>query len=196
MEISIHAPAKGATQSEKFWLCGQSISIHAPAKGATTPYRTTLFHLRFQSTLPRRERLLGMVNIKLLLMISIHAPAKGATTRAISTMRNLQNFNPRSREGSDIQFLVRQFLSIQFQSTLPRRERRGIRLQQSQVTISIHAPAKGATDLIETRRNFAKFQSTLPRRERQHPLHAFCNIRKFQSTLPRRERRHINVGLC
>ena len=59
---------------------------------------------------------------------------------------NITNFNPRSREGSDgkgISFTRRRF---EFQSTLPRRERLGwTRESTNRVTISIHAPAKGAT---------------------------------------------------
>ena len=54
--ISIHAPAKGATD----YACEQakrsSISIHAPAKGATDKNDLALFERIFQSTLPRRER--------------------------------------------------------------------------------------------------------------------------------------------
>ena len=55
--ISIHAPAKGATNqsTSAFWLV--SISIHAPAKGATIyPQTQWIYGAQFQSTLPRRER--------------------------------------------------------------------------------------------------------------------------------------------
>ena len=34
-------------------------------------------------------------------MISTHAPVKGATRRSEENHRNLKDFNPRSREGSD-----------------------------------------------------------------------------------------------
>ena len=55
MDVSIHAPARGATyRHERCWCC-RSVSIHAPARGATLP-------------LPRRLRA-GAV--------SIHAPARG-----------------------------------------------------------------------------------------------------------------------
>ena len=55
-EISIHAPAKGATLIPFFLLDHTPISIHAPAKGAThTPIRYSNPQT-FQSTLPRRER--------------------------------------------------------------------------------------------------------------------------------------------
>ena len=55
--ISIHAPAWGAT-TERRWICSmRNISIHAPAWGATQ----SILHLslidQFQSTLPHGERL-------------------------------------------------------------------------------------------------------------------------------------------
>ena len=76
-------------------------------------------------------------------------------------------FNPRSREGSDYPQLIKLIFHEQFQSTLPRRERR--------TTIKLGSSG-------------SKFQSTLPRRER--PAIAACSfsIHVFQSTLPRRER--------
>ena len=60
-----------------------------------------LILMKFQSTLPRRERLLSNVEIKAAINISIHAPAKGATRIRRSTDGMERNFNPRSREGSD-----------------------------------------------------------------------------------------------
>ena len=56
-EISIHAPAKGATWSYINFLMAVNISIHAPAKGATCNRQKS----------------------DKLMKISIHAPAKGAT---------------------------------------------------------------------------------------------------------------------
>ena len=57
--ISIHAPAKGATAVRYSLMMYQIISIHAPAKGATSS-RPPFSRSRsiFQSTPPRRERLL------------------------------------------------------------------------------------------------------------------------------------------
>ena len=54
--ISIHAPAKGATFAELQRELEKAISIHAPAKGATPPFVTYGPAVLFQSTLPRRER--------------------------------------------------------------------------------------------------------------------------------------------
>ena len=121
--ISIHAPAKGATTGRWTADLQFDISIHAPAKGATPNGYGSVHKLSgFQSTLPRRERpsleilsgrhryfnprsregsdhVIGFLDK--LMRISIHAPAKGATWR-----------------------ISQQLPIIQFQSTLPRRERR------------------------------------------------------------------------
>ena len=56
------------------------ISIHAPAKGATG-----------------NKNWLGDED-----KISIHAPAKGATLKESPGRTSSTNFNPRSREGSDL----------------------------------------------------------------------------------------------
>ena len=96
----------------------------------------------FQSTLPRRERR-SLRCSSFPAAISIHAPAKGATSRpALSSIGT--NFNPRSREGSDI--------------CAP--------LRAASKRISIHAPAKGATRHTQASVGRDTFQSTLPRRER------------------------------
>ena len=105
----------------------------------------SVFHV-FQSTLPRRERLLACLFETLFCLISIHAPAKGATVISLYQVIEKANFNPRSREGSDE---TRQYKFVRFkkfQSTLPRRER-------------LETAGETVTDI--------RFQSTLPRRERQ-----------------------------
>ena len=102
-----------------------------------------------------------------LAVISIHAPAKGATQNPKhhmfyhifqSTLPQRERrhhflqlavcmyFNPRSRKGSDI--VLFSFLYVYF-------------------TISIHAPAKGATPCPIFILVLVGFQSTLPQRERQ-----------------------------
>ena len=121
--------------------------------------------------------------------ISIHAPAKGATIQSRLPELVQRDFNPRSREGSDVPQSRSTMTGWVFQSTLPRRERRGTgkwaALQRDfnprsregsdrfrrglarEYTISIHAPAKGATaSASENISSLNRFQSTLPRRER------------------------------
>ena len=124
---------------------------------------------RFQSTLPRGERRDLSEIIPPKEIISIHAPARGATTkwahhlfsdafqstlprgeRRTSSLDNplsISDFNPRSREGSD-----RLFPSC-------------IVMLKS---ISIHAPARGATHSQHISVvAYSVFQSTLPRGERR-----------------------------
>ena len=102
MQISIHAPARGATYPAHPLLPGMGISIHAPARGATTAgilgfagikdfnprsrkgsdcmeLHTGVSSRPFQSTLPQGER---------------HRVYAGGATAT-------SDFNPRSRKGSD-----------------------------------------------------------------------------------------------
>ena len=119
-------------------------------------------------------------------------------------------FNPRSREGSDVNWCDATFRRMLFQSTLPRGERPSHQLHITKHGISIHAPARGATVINSGPASPAIFQSTLPRGERRgternivadvnfNPRsregsdsrlfrQALCPL--FQSTLPRGERR-------
>ena len=103
MVISIHAPARGATDifciirfgfihfnprsregSDVMFsapiISFFIISIHAPARGATKKTHHTYY----------------------LILISIHAPARGATTSLTLLIYAPIYFNPRSREGSDV----------------------------------------------------------------------------------------------
>ena len=85
------------------------------------------------------------------------------------------NFNPRSREGSDILPLCNNLCIRLFQSSLPRGERRdaGVLLLCSLYPISILAPARGATILrAAPYPDKPSFQSSLPRgeRRREHSL--------------------------
>ena len=123
-KISIHAPARGATTPCIFLSLLQLISIHAPARGATV-YSPCFVRPKFQSTLPRGERPRFSAVVGINFNISIHAPARGATSY-------------------EFQF-IREHLEI-----------------------SIHAPARGATLIICTSDPYQfKFQSTLPRGERR-----------------------------
>ena len=147
--ISIHAPARGATDANHTYLLSIHISIHAPARGATRVCIDQ--HLRG--------------------VISIHAPARGATIRGRPGGYPHQDFNPRSREGSDCFLLLSGYVSKNFNP----RSREG--------SDSFFHP---------TRSPVVRFQSTLPRGERRdHTLEIHC-VERFQSTLPRGER-HFNI---
>ena len=78
--------------------------------------------------------------------ISIHAPARGATPATSLILWRRSDFNPRTREGCDARREAAVKNDAAFQSTHPR----GVRLGRDVyfvafVLISIHAPARGAT---------------------------------------------------
>ena len=78
--ISIHAPARGATKENRIKKLLQGDFNPRSREGSDRGELTTGgYQRRFQSTLPRGERLKGY-NVDIVANnISIHAPAKGAT---------------------------------------------------------------------------------------------------------------------
>ena len=146
--VSIHAPARGATDGHWEEIRQLFVSIHAPARGATIAVATAAFVALFQSTPPHGGRPLvlrrpyeGRFNPRPRTggdvghpgrwrgggRVSIHAPARGAT-RIRRSGRGCMGggFNPRPRTGGDVAWV-------------PRLQTRGV---------SIHAPARGATQLV------------------------------------------------
>ena len=146
-----------------------------------------------------------------MVFISIHAPARGATMGSTSVRLRIFNFNPRSREGSDVMIRVLFFLLWYFNP----RSREGsdveVNRKRRKENISIHAPARGATEVAliqyylqndfnprsregsdnQASNNVQKgdrFQSTLPRGERRRWQMSWRGSMRFQSTLPRGER--------
>ena len=101
-DISIHAPAKGATYLNKTLRCGVSISIHAPAKGATLPLDLPRICLIFQSTLPRRERRCVEYEKVHRKLFQSTLPRRERLVRLSAPKASISHFNPRSREGSDV----------------------------------------------------------------------------------------------
>jgi len=128
-DVSIHAPARGATVLLLLAILRLFVSIHAPARGATTMCSVSIFSpqsfnprpraggdprrsswprspLMFQSTPPRggrRELFRGLLPLK---HVSIHAPARGATDRHGRGSLATESFNPRPRAGGDVVFPV------------------------------------------------------------------------------------------
>ena len=144
--ISIHAPTRGATAAAPLTTAPSRISIHAPTRGATTCRIASFFTGR----------------------ISIHAPTRGATLIDLFIRVFLDNFNPRSHEGSDGIHFVTPVVTVLFQSTLPRGERQDHKVKSFPLfEISIHAPTRGATVYPLLLHYYQEFQSTLPRGERR-----------------------------
>ena len=125
-DVSIHAPAKGATADAWHAYAGYKVSIHAPAKGATRTMSrltdaTSGFNPRSRegSDVRAAGRYAACSGVSIHAPakgatplpnrssdpseVSIHAPAKGATSpELLRSPRHDQCFNPRSREGSDL----------------------------------------------------------------------------------------------
>ena len=166
--ISIHAPTRGATAAAPLTTAPSRISIHAPTRGATTCRIASFFTGR----------------------ISIHAPTRGATLIDLFIRIFLDNFNPRSHEGSDDYTPNSRTISSDFNPRSHEGSDPACFYPETGKIISIHAPTRGATD-PEYHRNLVqkKFQSTLPRGERLNCTMTAIIKLLFQSTLPRGERR-------
>ena len=116
--------------------CARSaISIHAPARGATSD--TIVFEMSE--------------------IISIHAPARGATFNGLVHVDDLFDFNPRSREGSDVAQAPNQCYHSYFNP----RSREGSDSAGPPAAppsaISIHAPARGATPSFPARSRCCRY---------------------------------------
>ena len=166
----------------------EQVSIHAPAWGATQDNHCQSAYERFQSTHPRGVRHCGEVSSRdagccfnprtrvgcdiveryhqeMQDAVSIHAPAWGATHAERIKQMFPESFNPRTRVGCDLNLQVGLHEMYWFQSTHPR----GVRPTDDDRAgmfswVSIHAPAWGATRLrFAPTTTSLMFQSTHPR---------------------------------
>ena len=123
-QVSIHAPTRGATEANGRTSWIDRVSIHAPTRGATTTAHSRMdpagFNPRshagsdcrvarndktakkFQSTLPRGERLILFITP--LLPYSGFNPRSHAGSDRSTLRRRMasSSFNPRSHAGSDV----------------------------------------------------------------------------------------------
>ena len=189
----------------------QDISIHAPAKGATQDKQQLFGHLyEFQSTLPRRERQSRHIFFARVFYFNPRSREGSDNTENAGTASSTEfqstlprrerriperqdfysgNFNPRSREGSDVPTLHHNMDVCNFNP----RSREGsdgylhdiIRLR---VYFNPRSREGSDGELGDYLNRIFIFQSTLPRRERHDHFSGFLAYDVFQSTLPRRER--------
>ena len=165
--VSIHAPARGATSRTRGVIVRiHAVSIHAPARGATVGARggerlDTCFNPRARAG---RD----------------HAPYD---CRSVTS----HSFNPRARAGRDVAMRMNSRAYVQFQSTRPRGARplNAADAMSTDSHVSIHAPARGATQASGEVVAIVEFQSTRPRGARPAvPIHR-RGVVMFQSTRPR-----------
>ena len=200
------------------------VSIHAPARGATNArLRQCPPRSSFQSTRPRGARPIRIHDARRHRgRVSIHAPARGATTRTSRMRRTMfQSTRPRGarrRRGAFQSTRPRGARPIanvartrsMFQSTRPRGARRRLAAAQAEAQgfnpraragrdarrrppdarcadlVSIHAPARGATRYARADdARLCQFQSTRPRGARLQALRSSRARTLFQSTRPR-----------
>ena len=123
-EISIHAPARGATDKRELTDQVYRISIHAPAKGATM--FSTSVSSKDSYFNPRSREGSDPVSSSFPCSLPYFNPRsrEGSDQQRPEYLGGCKHFNPRSREGSD----------EKHHSDQRKRQK-----------ISIHAPAKGAT---------------------------------------------------
>ena len=171
-DVSIHAPARGATYSAARMMSRyQLVSIHAPARGATqTVSAKSSADVVFQSTPPRggrpqrsahqrrhrsgfnprpraggdckRRRVDGYSEV-----VSIHAPARGATGSGFRIRSMRPMFQSTPPRGGRLRLSGQiEVVDGVFQSTPPRGGRQPqTALPRLSEHVSIHAPARGAT---------------------------------------------------
>ena len=151
-----------------FSFCVAYISIHAPTRGATTWYLRIMPWFPFQSTLLQEERPHSRQGFRKGRNFNPRS-YKRSDVPKFGQIRNFYDFNPRSYKRSDCLYHSLFLQLYLFQSTLLQEERQCVRLIIIIIlTISIHAPTRGATLKIRLQTAFGKFQSTLLQEERQN----------------------------
>ena len=161
---------------------------------------------QFQSTRPHGARRLDQRPATAFLVVSIHAPARGATCGAGATWNPSYGFNPRARTGRDPRswaaksvfpcFNPRARTGRDSPGPAPRaccgcfnpRARTGRDAANGPVfhltSVSIHAPARGATHAFPEDINIGWFQSTRPHGARPGGMPMTRQPLWFQSTRP------------
>ena len=114
-----HKRSDLGNRNAKFYL---QISIHAPTRGATNSLRFSSSFLLFQSTLPQEERRETYNIVRDICRISIHAPTRGATCKC-DKPGNLTRISIHAPTRGATMFDETYIAKIEFQSTLPQEER-------------------------------------------------------------------------
>ena len=151
--------------------------------------------LVFQSTHPRGVRPFEDEPEEVQGHISIHAPARGATIGKTWTAMSTIDFNPRTREGCDRRTANRLATALMHFNPRTREGCDSVNWQRREMlfSISIHAPARGATRTAN--RLATALMHFNPRTREGCDFGIFTSVNwlfAFQSTHPRGVRRHSN----
>ncbi len=195
MDVSIHAPARGATVQTGRSGVARGVSIHAPARGATGllrhsdrfaprfnprartvrdrgPVATEVPQIQFQSTRPHGARPRNLPTVPRIVPVSIHAPARGAT------------YN----------LLLHHYYSCVSIHAPARGATCNLVRGCVDVHVSIHAPARGATSYDTATKTLVMFQSTRPHGARPRIPPSVSSAHSFQSTRPHGARQLFTIG--
>ena len=123
-----------------------SVSIHAPARGATMPASLLIVTCPSFNPRPRAGGDTPVIEVFRSGDEFQSTPPRGGRRRLSALVAHYSSFNPRPRAGGDSRRTAWRRASITFQSTPPRGGRRAVRRpHRSLLGVSIHAPARGAT---------------------------------------------------
>ena len=188
VEVSIHAPARGATCASA-WLPRLNARFNPRARAGRDPHgrRCAPRRSRVSIHAPARGATGDVAGTHVLRIVSIHAPARGATSRRLASTGSRSRFNPRARAGRDRRMARRSRADFSVSIHAPARgaTRGTLRLEQPSDLVSIHAPARGATRIQRYSIDSRRFQSTRPRGARRRLAEPSFTPTMFQSTRPR-----------
>ena len=168
---------------------GYNISIHAPAEGATRNPDAVFLRLTYFN--PRSRGGNDESNLQSSFVLNYFNPrSRGGSDIAVrftcTSISGFQSTLPRRER--QIDHAERQYIE-RFQSTLPRRERRQLVAGRAVGGhISIHAPAEGATSAPFTKMELTTISIHAPAEGATSWHRKSIRHKRFQSTLPRRER--------
>ena len=144
-KVSIHAPARGATNTKTPRCNEQNVSIHAPARGATEHKGLLNLDALFQFTRPRGARLSSMPIRPTSDKFQFTRPRGARLFGIFHSLSIIFCFNSRAREGRDRRFILGEWC----QAVSIHAPARGATTAEASsfwlTLVSIHAPARGAT---------------------------------------------------
>ena len=188
INVSIHAPRRGATFYPSMSSPTFCVSIHAPRRGATfgdfpksrnntsfnprapagrdfliVPRQDTTY--QFQSTRPGGARHSLLFHVKIPHIVSIHAPRRGATSSLSKFLATFFMFQSTRPGGARLEFLVSRTSGDDVSIHAPRRGATyGIGGIIDLFIVSIHAPRRGATVLPDWIKGQSPVSIHAPRR--------------------------------
>ena len=171
------------------------ISIHASAKEATTTNPSPSIYFIFQSTPPRMRRPHMRTTYIIIKIFQSTPPRRRRQLSQTAATEELENFNPRLREGGDEELPAGTYsVTIDFN---PRLREGGdinpanhsfLRLKYFNPRLREGGDVSSAVKKLKS----LIFQSTPPRRRRRKRSKWFKWNKRFQSTPPRRRRHYQN----